>query len=165
MSDVRVTVKKNNRAEILRKLQSATVYAGLPANSDAYPDGTSVVQVATEHEFGSDKARTYTSPRGNTITVSGVPERSFMRSTAKESRRAWANMAKKNIRNILKMKMDSKTALGRLGTVMRDSIKEKIVAIQNPENSEKVRADKGGSNPLIDTGHMLNSITYDVRDK
>jgi hypothetical protein len=46
---------------------------------------------------------------------------------------------------------------------MVTAIKRKIVAINTPPNSPQVIADKGSANPLVDTMHLVKSISYDVR--
>ncbi len=165
MARSKVIVKKSNASELLKRLEKVAVYVGLPSDSDPYPNGTSVVQVGTDHEFGSDRPRTYISPRMNTVTVSGVPERSFLRSTAKENRKQWANNVKREVSDIIRMNSDTTTMMSRVGIKAAADVRKKIVAINDPANSPQVIAEKGSSNPLIDTGHLLNSITYDVRAK
>lgn len=164
MAKGKVIVKHSNVAELLKRIEKKAVFVGLPADSDPYPNGTSVVDVGTQHEFGSDRPRTYLSPRMNTVTVSGVPERSFMRSTAKEKRKEWAGNVKQEVVDIIKLKSNSLVALQKAGIKAVSDVRKKIVAINDPANSPQVIADKGSSNPLIDTGHMLESITYDVRE-
>lgn len=163
MAKNRVIVKKSLSDDFKRRLKSSRVVIGLPRDSAPYPDGTSVIQVGVDHEFGSETARTYTSPRGNTITVSGVPERSFMRSTAKDKRKEWTELVKKNISMIIKKEGDVKSVLSRIGLVAASDVKKKIVEINDPPNSPQVVEDKGSSNPLIDTGHLVGQITHEVR--
>ncbi len=159
-----VQIQRDNTADILKRLKSRSVVAGLPSDSAPYPNGQSVVQVGVDHEFGSENARTYTSPRGNKVSVSGVPERSFMRSTAKENRARWAKIIKSSVGNMIKGDFGTSELMARIGSVMSSDIKQKIIKIKNPANSPQVIADKGSNNPLIDTGHMKNQITYAVKD-
>jgi len=160
-----VTVKRRKGFDFPKRITSGSVLVGLPANSDPYPDGTSVVQVATDHEFGSDMPRTYTSTRGNTVSVSGIPERSFMRSTSKEQRGKWGDIAAKGIRDAITGNGKTKDILGALGEIAASDVKQKITSISTPPNSPQVIADKGSSNPLIDTGHMRQAITFIVKEK
>jgi len=155
--------KKSNTAAIVQALRTTSVYIGLPQDSDAYPDGTSLIEVATDHEFGSEQARSYTSTRGNKVSVSGVPERSFLRSTAKEKRSEWSELVTKGVKSVLKGKITVKDAMNKVGLRAESDVKKKIVAISDPPNSPQVIADKGSSNPLIDTGHLVNSITHVLR--
>jgi len=155
--------KTSNTQSIIKRLQSRSVYIGLPQNSDAYPDGTSVVEVGAEHEFGSESPRTYTSSRGNKVTVSGVPERSFLRSTAKEKRKDWSELIVKSMRMVLTEKITVEDAMEKVGLRAESDVKKKIVEISDPPNSQQVIDDKGSSNPLIDTGHLVGSITHIFR--
>lgn len=148
---------------VAKRLNSLHVVSGLPRDSNAYPDGTDVVQVGIDHEFGSDKPRTYTSPRGNKVTVSGVPERSFMRSTFADKKGEWKNSLKRQLKNVIAGDISIEHALVRLGFEMDSDIKRKIVDLRTPPNSPQVIADKDSDNPLIDTGHLLESITHAVR--
>jgi hypothetical protein len=163
MAQNRVIIKKSLSDDLRRRLSSGHVVAGIPKGSDSYPDGTSIMQVATDHEFGSDTPRTYTSPRGNTVSVSGTPERSFIRSTGKEKRGEWADLVRKQIKSVITGNNTSIKMFGRVGLRASADIKKKIVDISDPPNSPQVIADKGSSNPLIDTSHMLGAVTYEVR--
>ena len=51
------------------------------------------------------------------------------------------------------------------GMLGRDAVKNYIRQGVPPPNSPVTIARKGSSTPLIDTGSMLNSITYEVRKK
>jgi hypothetical protein len=163
MAHNRVIVKKRLDTAFIEKLESAHVVVGLPRDSAPYPDGTPVVQVGIDHEFGSDTPRTYTSPRGNSVSVSGVPERSFMRSPAKEKRDEWTKKTVSAIKASIKGTDPVEKALAKIGIIAASDIKKTIIAIDSPANSPQVIADKGSSNPLIDTGHLLGQITHEVR--
>jgi hypothetical protein len=157
-----ITVKKSSEGIIRSSLANVAVVAGIPEGSNPYPNGTPVVEVAYQHEFGDPTPRTYTSPRGNTVSVSGVPERSFMRTTANEKRGEWAQKAAQAVKRIIAgAKVEQEMA--QLGSQMEVAIKNKIVEISEPPNSPQVIAEKGSNNPLVDTGHLVNSIRYDVR--
>lgn len=155
-------MKKSSKAEIAKRFQSAYALVGLPSNAEPYPDGTSVIEVAVDHEFGSDSPRSYESSRGNKVSVSGVPERSFMRSTAKEKRAAWSKKLVDGIGDAIKGKGTFVDAVSRVGIIAESDIKQKIVEIDDPPNSPQVIEDKGSSNPLVDTGHLTRSITHAV---
>ena len=82
MSKSKVKIKKQplkgiKKIEKIAKAMSGpdSVKVGLPKGSNDYPDGTSVIMVGAVQEFGS--------PSQN------VPERSFLRSTVVEKRRAY----------------------------------------------------------------------------
>ncbi len=141
-------IKKPTR--IKRKLDGITtrmrgddlVKIGLPMNSADYPDGTSVIMVGTVHEFGSDKK--------------SIPERSFLRSSFKENLKQYRKMMRGAAKSIVAGKMSKEKAFGIIGQKISDDVKAKIIDLKEP--SLKTR----DGNPLIDTGHLVESITYEV---
>ncbi len=94
--------------------------------------------------------------------VINIPERSFIRSTLHEQRDEIIALKKKLLGQILDGKMNTEKALGILGAFLADKIKLKIVAIKDPPNKASTIRKKGTSNPLIETGQLRNSITYEV---
>ena len=116
------------------------VKVGLPQGSNDYPDGTSVIMVGTVHEFGSSR----------------VPERSFLRSTVIEKKRDYKALFRKLTFKIVKGDMDAKTALGLIGLAVQTDVQDKITDIDSPPLLYRE------GNPLIDTGHLRQSITFEV---
>jgi len=121
-----------------------SVKVGLPKGSNNYPDGTSVIMVGTVHEFGS--------PARN------IPQRSFLRSTVESNRSSYKDMFKKLAKNIIKGILNKKQALGLIGLQVQTDVKEKITDIKEPELKHRE------GNPLIDTGHLRQSITFKVEE-
>lgn len=105
-------------------------------------------EIGFVHEFGSKDG--------------AIPERSFIRSTLSEEQKDIGALTKRLYRAILRGRMDSKKALGLLGADVADKISQKIVAIRSPANSPETIARKRSSNPLVDTGQLKNSITWEV---
>lgn len=110
---------------------------------------------------------------GTDITVAGVgfanefgtetiPERSFLRSTTQSSKKQIVSLIKKLRKKVHDGSMGQKQALGLLGAFISDEVKKKIVAIKSPPNAPATIAKKGSSNPLVDTGQLKNSITWEV---
>lgn len=91
-----------------------------------------------------------------------IPERSFIRSTIKEKRKEIIALQKKLLIKIRKGELDNKKALQLLGEFTADLMKQKIVSLKSPPNTEQTIKRKGSSNPLVDTGQLKNSITYEV---
>ena len=54
-------------------------------------------------------------------------------------------------------------ALGRIGLKIRDEIKERIRSGIEPGLAEATKDRKGSSTPLIDTGQLISSITWELR--
>jgi hypothetical protein len=96
--------------------------------------------VGTVHEFGSSR----------------VPERSFLRSTVIEKKRDYKTLFRKLSYNIIKSDMDTKQALGIVGLAVQTDVQDKITDIDAPPLVYRE------GNPLVDTGHLRQSITYEV---
>ena len=112
--------------------------------SSRYPDGTPVTNVAAWNEFGTSR---------------GIPERPFMRLSARDSR--------DELRTHIKQTIDPKTMAvsqqdaNRMGALLAFNIQRTIKKLREPPNSPVTIARKGGkSNPLINTGQMVNDVTY-----
>lgn len=125
------------------------IAVGFPSGtSQAYPDGTRVVDVAASHVFGV-----------------GVPRRDFM----SLARPQVVEKTKPILEALAKLGEDEEELFGRLqeaaGQEAQEAIKEAIISLQDPPNSPATIAAKGSSNPLIDTGHMKDSVTYAIRPR
>jgi hypothetical protein len=130
------------------KRKNAHVKVGLPRGSGQYPDGTSVITVGVIHEFGAPGA--------------GIPMRSFLRAGIAEA----DPEIRKLIRKVAKAAMDGKIAerqaLELLGLRAASIVQQKIVKGPFEPNDPKTIERKGSSSPLIDTGLLRQSITYQV---
>jgi hypothetical protein len=91
-----------------------------------------------------------------------IPERSFMRSTLKEKKKEIIALQKKLLVKIRKGETTVEDALGLIGDFTAAAISQKIVKLRSPANTAATIKRKGSSNPLIDTGQLKNSITYEV---
>jgi len=151
---IKRTPRRGMRAadRVANNLEKATtVVVGLPKGSNAYPDGTSVIEVGAVHEFG----------------VGRIPERSFLRSTVLEKKREYkrllASLAKKMVEG-----MPAPQALGLLGTKVQSDVQAKFTDNDWPPLSPQAAANRKNTDPasitpLVDTGHLRQSITYEVR--
>ena len=132
---------------ILSKIESGRVKVGFPeGNTNPYPDGTSVIEVALHNEFGTSR----------------MPERSFMRSTINENRDAYMDIMRKLMKSVLDGKRSVDDGLEMLGVQVQGDMQQKISDISQPPNSAQTIALKGSSNPLMDTDHMIQALTYEV---
>lgn len=108
-------------------------------------DGQTVADVATRNEFGL-----------------GVPERSFIRAWYDESleqnRADWTKLHRQALRGDI----SEAQALGRLGVKFVGDIQKRIVAGIDPANAESTIKAKGSSTPLVDTGQLKSSVTFEV---
>jgi len=118
------------------------VRVGLPKDSNAYPDGTSVILVGTVQEFGSEKK--------------GIPSRSFLRKTIAIKRREYKQLFVKLSKAMVKGDADMTKALGTIGLSVQADVQRRISAGIPP----KLKSREG--TPLIDTGHLRRSITFEI---
>lgn len=162
---------------------------GFLANA-TYPDGTPVAMVAAVNEFGGtieipehtqdlhfkynertdeishrfvrkDKAsftQTVVVP-AHKITV---PPRPFFRNTIAAKSPEWGSDLGKLM---VRYDFDAAQALGQMGERIKGQIQQSIVDLKDPPNKASTLRQKAGTNPLVDTGHMLNSVDYEVGDE
>jgi hypothetical protein len=146
--DVKLTgghVLERKLAQIARNLSSsAEVRVGFLDNA-TYPDGTSVALVATVQEFGSP--------------VNGIPPRPFFRNMIADKSPGWPKALEKLL---VANGYDAKIALGQMGAGIAGQLRQSIVDTNSPPNAPSTIAKKGSSKPLVDTGHMLQSIDFEV---
>lgn len=112
-----------------------------------YPDGTPVGAVATFQEFGTPNAK------------HPIPPRPFFRNMIRDKSGEWgpamADLLKSN-------DYDARRVLELTGQAIAGQLRASIIATNAPPLSPVTIRRKGFSKPLIDTGHMLNSIDYEV---
>ena len=112
-----------------------------------YQDGTPVTNVAAWNEFGTQGRRP-------------TPERPFMRQANHRMRPELLEIIKDRVDPVT-LKVDLTTA-NTIGMKMQSEIANSIVNLKDPPNAPYTIARKGSSNPLIDTGKMVNSVAYEV---
>lgn len=145
----KVKVKKGiNRAvkdldKLGKKLKGTDrVKVGLPKNSNAYPDGTSVIRVGAIHEFGDPER--------------GIPQRSFLRSTLNDKQRSYKALFKKLSKKIIDGSITKDEALKMLGLTLQNDVTSRITGGIDPPLKHRE------GTPLMDTGHLRQSITYEI---
>ena len=144
----------NNLDAIIRKALSASGVETLRVGffkTAKYPDGTPVAAVAAWNEFG-----TRTKAGGQAI-----PERPFFRQALRK--------VQDDVSELVQDSIDSKTMIvddllaDRLGGLVAGAVQENIRDLKNPPNAPSTIARKGSSNPLIDTGTMRTSVTWQAQ--
>lgn len=105
-----------------------------------------VAQIAIWNEYGTER----------------IPPRPFMDITFNKYQNKWATQLEKLL---VQNKFDLSKSLRLLGEIIRADIK---ITIETTDlyvpNAPSTQAKKGGVNsPLIDTGHMRDSIEYELR--
>lgn len=131
----------------VRQLHGRGVKVGLLAGSGTN-DGVAVVDIAAMLEFGTDR----------------MPSRPFMRHTADTSERQVSAMAKRVAGGVVTGRLNVDGALNTLGLWYQDRIQSTIRAARSwavPLAPSTVRR-KGSTQPLIDKGVLIRSISYEV---
>jgi len=108
-------------------------------------DGATVAEYASYNEFGTEN----------------IPERSFIRATIDERRNRLFGKALQLQSAVLAGKMSLDLALDQIGLLTQANIQQKIEKLRDPANAPSTVAAKGSSNPLIDTGRLRQSISYE----
>lgn len=132
--------------EISKKIsRPATLRVGFLEGS-SYPDGTSVPMVAAINEFGAASR--------------GQPARPFFRNMIADHEKEWpAGIAAQ----LKATAYDVAMTLERTGVAIAGQLRQSIVDLVEPPLAPSTIRRKGSDKPLIDTGHMLNSVDFEVK--
>nr|WP_282562108.1 hypothetical protein [Providencia stuartii] len=135
----------------IRAIGQKKVVVGVPAATNGKrDDGLSNATIAAAHEFG----------------VPGhIPERSFLLSTLRENKGKATKLLIREIMTDISQEDYSGRSLAIVGEKLAGEVKRKIQTGISPALDLKTIKRKGSSKPLIDTGNLIQSITYEVRDK
>jgi hypothetical protein len=164
-------------AKTLKNLATSDAFVKvgvLGSSEERQGDSLDNASLAIVHEFGSPKA--------------GILARSFVRSTFEAKRQEYVQNLRLLVKKVYEGKMDIGRALGIIGVKMSFDMQRKIKAGIPPPNAastlrrklgikgkgdsavEKLAVTEakalynkaGTAKPLIDTGQLVNSITYEV---
>lgn len=134
--------KTGSLAKALSKYKDMNASLRVGVLEDAtYPDGTPVAMVAFWNEYGTKTA----------------PVRAFFRTTVSNNKKNWVL----SIQNLVKMHEPEK-AMGLMGEHIKDQIVQSIIEWSEPPNAPYTVKKKGFNNPLIQTGQLSRSISYEV---
>ena len=145
-------LQKKIQAQInnIEKLKTMSVKVGIiSSGSGVYENGENVVDVGIKHEYGTKD----------------IPRRSFLRTPFFIKKNELSKFINKQFNKVIDQGMPAETALELIG-VKAQSISQEAFANngygQWQSLSPKTIEKKGSSQPLIDTGTLRNSITYQV---
>lgn len=128
----------------LKKLGGASLTVGVQGNAPQHPSGKNMADIATFNEFGTATA----------------PARSFLRSTFDSANFYEAELT--GLARRVGVELSTKRALRLLGMKITSDVKNTIVTLKEPPNAASTIAEKGSSNPLIDTGKLRQSIDFEI---
>ena len=127
------------------KIKTTELEVGFMENAK-YDDGTYVAQVAFENEFGTQE----------------IPSRPFFRTMISKESSQWG----KTLTGFLQIThFDVEKSMEKLGEDVEGALRQSINGWQTPPNSPATIERKGFNKPLIDTSHMIKSITKNVVTK
>ena len=116
--------------------------------------GSEVVIYAATNEFGTDRA----GPNRN-ITI---PERSFLRAGVDENKKSFALFLASQAPRVVLGKTTKKKVLSQLGVLAQGKVQGKIIHGPYAPNKPSTIRIKGSSRPLVNTGRLRQSITFEV---
>lgn len=112
-----------------------------------YPDGTPTAMVAAIQEFGAPARE--------------IPPRPFFRNMIAAKSPGWP----KAIADLLPANgYDVKKTLAQVGEGVAGQLRTSITEFTTPANAPSTIARKGFDKPLIDSGHLLASVSYQVEE-
>jgi hypothetical protein len=111
-----------------------------------YPDGKPVAMIAAIQEFGAPRA--------------GIPPRPFFRNMIAAKSPEWGPATGALL---IANDYDALKTLQQVGEAVAGQLRQSIVDLVDPPLAPSTIKRKGHSKPLIDTGHMLNSVDYEVQ--
>ena len=123
--------------------------AGKGLGTPYYKTGASVIQVAIWNNYGTRR----------------IPPRPFFDLGAIRIQRELHLIADADIRLCLQGKLDATTMMNQWGVKSKGIIQEQILNTSSPPDAPRTIAKKGSAHPLIDTGHMMQSVTYVIRKR
>jgi hypothetical protein len=125
--------------------KNAEVKIGFPASNSktqsSEDDGVTALYKATVNNFGL-----------------GVPKRPFMSVAFAQN----LSKYKKLITDGFKDDFSSLKILKRVGVIGQSDVQRTITNFKSPPNSEATIKAKGDNNPLIDSSHMVQSVSHAV---
>ncbi|CAI1823081.1 Uncharacterised protein [Serratia quinivorans] len=134
--------------EMMDRLGEGTLLRVGFLENATYPSGEYVATIAASNEFGD--------PGNN------QPPRPFFRNMIADNSSAWPLEVGKVVKAV---DFDGKKTLQLMGERIKDQLQGSIRELVEPPLSPYTIKKKGFDKPLIDTGHMLNSVDYDVREE
>lgn len=131
--------------EIAASMGGGSVSVGFMEGA-TYPDGTPVAAVAFWNEFG--------------VPAHGQPPRPFFRGMIADESPSWPEKMAKLAKAT---DYDGPQTLALMGEDIKGALQQSINNLVDPPLSPSTVDAKGSAKPLIESGHMLNSVAYEVK--
>ncbi|QKN86312.1 neck protein [Yersinia phage vB_YenM_636] len=178
MAKNRLVIKSPNALEDIRKaIGKNAISVGIHAdtgNHDGSKEQVTVAQIYWWMEFGFHHAKgnfsvlprptlrpTFISNKAKYFKAMENIAKAVMEGNATKSGKG----ARTGKRGNMIGKANVRQLMGRLGQVVEADVKNAIVSLRTPPNAESTIKQKGSSNPLIDTGQMVNEVRWEFVKK
>lgn len=132
------------------EMKHSSVRVGVLAAAGVHKDGSglTMAEIATVHEYGAPEV--------------GIPRRSFIGSAIDEGRDELRRAGTAAARSVVDGRRTVDQALALVGEKARAMIVNKINRGPFVPNAPLTIALKGSSKPLIDTGQLKQSVSYEI---
>jgi hypothetical protein len=164
---VRVT-DANNIPEVQRKMSELN---GALVRVGVLEEGHTKM-VAVVQEFGisigvTGKMRKYLASQGlylkKTTQHIKIPERSYIRAGWDENEKEILDKIDQLVKEAIEGGVSVDAVLEGAGQETQDRIRDYARDLKNPENHPFTVKQKNSSNPLVNTGNLIQSIIYEIR--
>jgi len=137
----------------LRELQErltreSSVRVGIPAGAGSYEDGAPLAVIGAVQEFGSADGR--------------IPQRSYLRVPLRANMDTYRQIIRRGVVDVVRGGVTSRALMEQVGARAAGDSQAAIEAGISPGNAESTIRRKGSATPLVDTGRLRQSITYEV---
>ena len=156
----------------LKDLESKRIEAGVFAGKKHPDSDIDLADLAKIHEYGvtievTPEMRAYLHSIGlhlrKDTTHIRIPERSFIRAGWDNNKADVEKRIERFLPKVMELDIDLDAFLEAVGKEVEGRLKKFMKKLHYPPNSSFTIRRKGSSNPLIDTGALLDSITHKVK--
>lgn len=166
-----MAIKHRVKKDVLGKMQKAVNdLDGMKINV-GYVKGGEMAWLASIHEYGctikvTPKMRAYLHHQGlhlkKTTKEIVIPERSFLRAGFDEHHKNVIAKTDPLVADVLGGTMSVSQLGETVGLLLKSKIQDFARDLRSPKNHPFTIKQKGSSNPLVDSGDMINALDYEV---
>mgnify|MGYP000849598978 CR=1 FL=1 len=136
--------------ERFRGIGKPKVYIGVPASKNGmHEGGINMATLLAIHVLGAPSR--------------GIPQRDPLRPPLMNNAQRYTDLMAQGIKNALANGTDPNIVYEKIGIVASNDVKDYFVSGSFKPLDQKTIDRKGSSKPLLDTGELRSSITYQVR--
>ena len=138
--------------ERFKEIGKPKVYIGVPASKNGMHDGgINMATLLAIHVLGAPSR--------------GIPQRDPLRPPLIANAQRYSDLLAIGLKNALANGTEPKLVYEKIGIVATNDVKDYFITGNFKALSEKTIKAKGSSKPLVDTGELRSSISYEVRNK